>query len=137
MAANPQNQSEKNKLVPLNNDQVDVYNANGRDFPVSGSSSDLIPAGKPVGWAEGQNKLVDAPAGNRNLEDSGDITPSVWGKGGKTWNVKKNSGESNVAAVAASIPNSVNLQTGIMDGGDPTPVKEIQDLNVHIPARVK
>lgn len=134
MAANQENQSEKNKLVPLNPSQVDNYNATGADFPVSGKGSDLIPAGKPHGYAEGKNQLVEAPCGNRNLEDDGDQTPSVWGKGGKTWTVETNRGEGNGAASSVSYMNSVDLVSGMMDGGDPSPIGEVTDMNVHIPA---
>jgi len=133
MAANQDNQSEKNKLVPLNPSQVDNYNATGADFPSTGKGSDLIPAGKPHGYAEGKNELVKAPCGNRNLEDDGDLTPSVWGKGGKAFSVETNRGESNSSAESMSIMNSVNLSTGMMDGGSSTKVGEIVDMNVHIP----
>jgi hypothetical protein len=133
MAANQDNQSEKNKLVPLNPSQVDNYNATGADFPSTGKGSDLIPSGKPYGYAEGKDKLVDAPEGNRNLEDSGDMTPSVWGKGGKAFTVQTNSGESNSSASSVSYMNSVNLVTGMMDGGSPTKVGEVVDMNVRIP----
>ena len=133
MAANQENQSEKNKLVPLNPNQVDNYNATGGDFPAPTKGSDLIPAGKPHGYAEGKNELVEAPCGNRNLEDSGDLTPSVWGKGGTTWTVQANKGEGSESATSVSYMNSVDLVSGLMDGGDPSPVGEITDMNVKMP----
>ncbi len=113
MAANQENQSEKNKLVPLNPNQVDNYNATGGDFPAPTKGSDLIPAGKPHGYA--------------------DLTPSVWGKGGTTWTVQANKGEGSESATSVSYMNSVDLVSGLMDGGDPSPVGEIVDLNVKMP----
>lgn len=127
-------QIAKNKLVDQTPTQVDNYYVRGGDFPVSGKGSDLIPAGKPYGFSQGHNELVEAPEGNRNLEDDGDQTPSVWGKGGKAWTVETNRGESNSAASDANIMNGVDFVSGKFTGGDASPVGEVVDMNVHIPA---
>lgn len=126
---------EKNKLIDQSITQVDNYYIRGDDFPVTGKGSDLIPAGKEHGFAQGHNELVEAPCGNRNLEDSGDQTPSVWGKGGTTWTVETNHGESNSSADSPSFGNSVNFVTGKMDGYEErvSPIGNVADMNVHIP----
>lgn len=125
---------EKNQLVSQSVQQVDTYYVRGDEFSVQGSGSDKIPAGKPHGYAEGHNELATAPEGNRNLEDDGDMTPSVWGKGGKTWAVEVNKGEANSSADSVSYVNSVNCVTGQMDGGEKSVIGETSDMNVHIPA---
>jgi hypothetical protein len=125
---------EHNKLVDQTMTQVDPYRVRGTDFPAADKPAPQVPANYPHGFSQGHNELVEAPCGNRNLEDSGDQTPSVWGKGGKTWTVETNRGEGSEAATSMSYMNSVNLVSGMMDGGSPTPVGEVTDMNVHIPA---
>jgi hypothetical protein len=128
-------------LVPLGGNLSSPRNARGGDWTVGGKGvAGNEQSGREAGFMEGLNELAKAPCGNRNLEDDGDMTPSVWGKGGKAFPVKTNDGESETSAVSkasdmAFFPG-VNLESGaLMPAGAQTRVKETVDYATHIPSR--
>jgi len=125
---------EKNALVSQSIQQVDSYYVRGDEFVVGGKGSDVVVTSKPHGWAEGHNELVEAACDNAALESDGDMTPSVWGKGGKAFPVETNRGEGNGPASSMTYMGGVDCVTGMTTGGDPSPVGEVTDMNVHIPA---
>ena len=100
----------KDELISQSMEQVDNYKVRPESFPMKGV--------KPVGMAEGKDKLSDAPDCPRTLEDSGwgpsgAGTPSVWGKGGTHFKVETNKGESEEGSPSkVTAPRSVNFETG-------------------------
>ncbi len=133
--------AEKDSLVPQGGNLSSPRNARGADWTVGGKGvAGNEQSGREAGFMEGLNELAKAPCGNRNLEDDGDMTPSVWGKGGKAFPVKINDGESETSAVSkasdmAFFPG-VDLATGkLMPAHEQTRVKETVDYCTHIPSR--
>jgi len=114
----------KDELVSLGANQTNPYDAKASDFK--------SPGGRKHGEAEGQNALVpqnENQDGPRNAEDDGDMTPSVWGKGGKQFPV----GRADSGSTSVSIPESVDLATGKISGGHKvTRVGEVPDKLVSI-----
>lgn len=90
-------------LIKLGGNLSDPRNAKASDFPAVG------PTGA-AGMAEGAGKLVTQTQnqmGPRNTQDSGDNTPSVWGKDGE---FKVTSAKSGGTAVKCDW--SVDLESG-------------------------
>lgn len=93
-------------LIKLGGNLEDPRNAKASDFPAVG------PMGA-AGMAEGAGKLVSQTAnqmGPRNTQDSGDNTPSVWGKDGE-FKVVVNKGEG-AGQSSVKCDWSVDLVTG-------------------------
>jgi hypothetical protein len=83
---------DKNSLVSLPGNLENPRNTTASDFPSSG--------GMKAGMAEGKNELTkqsENQEGPRHAEDSGDGTPSVWGKGGKGFSVGQSKSETGTA----------------------------------------
>lgn len=120
--------SEKDTLVSLNAAQTSPNEAKPSDFPSGGSGQ----------MAEGKDQLCGQTAnqrGPRQAQDSGDMTPSVWGKA--THTVSTNKGESSSGLKSVSDPNSVDLVTGklVVSGYGATKVGEVGDPKASIPSR--
>ena len=95
----------KNSLIDQSATQVDNYEVKPESFPSGGGQ-------KHGAMAEGANRLSKAPCSPSQLEDDGDLTPSVWGKGGKAFSVEKNKGEGDSAPSKMSIKASVDFASG-------------------------
>lgn len=141
MPAGKNGSADHDELIALGDFQKDPYRTRGTDWTVGGKGvAGNEQSGREAGFSEGMDELATAPCGNRNLEDSGDMTPSVWGKGGKTWTVSQNDGESGTDGVSKpqgiSVMPQVDLLTGkFVNAGPATRVGEIVDVNTHIPSR--
>lgn len=101
--------SNMGALVKLGGNLEDPRNSKPTDWPnvgPSGSAGEESGAGKLVPQTEAQE-------GPRHTEDSGENTPSVWGKV-EGFTVSKNKGEGGMASTAVSIKGSVDLNTGEM-----------------------
>jgi hypothetical protein len=96
-------------LIKQSNTKVDSNLSKPSDYPAVG------PTG-PAGMSKGDNQLVkqtDTQQGPRGLEDSGDNTPSVWGK--ENWTVATNGGEAGTSPSALSYTRQgVSCVTGQM-----------------------
>ena len=96
-------------LIKLGGNLDEPRNAKATDWPNVGASG-------PAGEASGAGKLVtqtEAQEGPRHTEDSGENTPSVWGKV-EGFTVAKNKGEGGVASTAVSIKGAIDCNTGQM-----------------------
>ena len=102
------------EMVSQSIEQKDPYRAKASDFPYKSHVSVDAQSGLPHGTAEGKDKLATSMCESpRQLESDGDLTPSVWGKGGKAFKVETNGGESDDSSPSkVSIPHSVNFVTG-------------------------
>jgi hypothetical protein len=95
-------------LITLGGNLEDPRNAKASDFPAVG------PMGA-AGESSGAGQLVKQTTnqeGPRNTQDSGDQTPSVWGKDGE-FTVTKNKGEG-AGQSSLSYKGSVDFETGSM-----------------------
>jgi len=114
----------KDELVNIGANQTNPYDAKASDFK--------SPGGKKAGSSEGHNDLLEQGGnqeGPRNAEDDGDMTPSVWGKGGKQFPV----GRANEGSTSVAIPETVGLATGKIGGGHKvTKMDEVPDKLVSI-----
>jgi hypothetical protein len=93
-------------LVKLGGNLENPRASKPSDYPAIG------PMG-PEGMAEGEGKLVKQSTnqtGPRNAQDSGDQTPSVWGKDGE-FPVQKNKGEG-AGQTNVKCDWSVDFETG-------------------------
>lgn len=139
---NSDSSGEHDKLIPETLEQKDPYRAKGSDFPVKNVMARHGQSGSH-GTAEGMDALAhqsETQCGVRHNEDGGagehgSGTPSEWGKGGKQFTVEVNKGESEEEGKETSIPESVNLMTGYLEGGSRTRVQEVPQYNVKIPSR--
>lgn len=98
-------------LIKLGGNLENPRDSKPSDYPAVG------PMGA-AGMAEGAGKLVplsELQEGPRHNADSGEQTPSVWGKAGTLYTVEKNKGEGGMASTAVSIKGSLNLETGQME----------------------
>ena len=99
----------KNKMVDQSIEQVDNYKVKPESFSYKSHASRDAQSGLPHGTAEGKDKMAsgicESPA---NLEDSGDMTPAVWGKGGKAFTVQTSKGESDEGS-----PSKVSMDCGV------------------------
>ena len=80
--------------------------ASGKDWPNVGASG-------PAGQSSGANQLVKQTTeqeGPMHTQDSGDRTPSVWGKA--DFPVGKSKGEGGMASTAVKCDWSVDLSSG-------------------------
>src|SRR5208337_5306632 len=96
-------------LVPLGGNLEQPRMSKATDYPAVGPSG-------PEGMAEGAEKLVTQNTnqeGPRHTQDSGDQTPSVWGKDGE-FTVGKSKGEGGMMSTAVSIKGSIDCETGQM-----------------------
>jgi len=97
-------------LISLGGNLEDPRNAKASDF----GSGDY--ASGPAGSSSGAMQLVKQTTtqeGPMHTQDSGEGSPSVWGKA--DFPVGKNMGEGGTKSTALSIPCSVNLNTGQME----------------------
>jgi hypothetical protein len=101
--------SNMGALIKLGGNLENPRDSKATDWPNVGASG-------PAGQESGANqliKLTEAQEGPRHSQDSGENTPSVWGKvEGYTVSVSK--GESGSAPSAVSIKGSVDCKTGQM-----------------------
>lgn len=139
----------KNDLVSQTPMQHDPYRAKPSDFPVSGSDKLDGQGSGAHGFSSGKDELAKQSPnqiGPRHVEDGGpgpkgSGTPTSWQSGGRSGTVAsnfpvgKNSGESNSGASSLSISESINLQTGKIQGPSQTRVGEVPESKVHIPSR--
>jgi hypothetical protein len=139
----------KDDLVPLTPMQHDPYKAKGTDWPVA-DVDEATGQGGAHGTAEGANMLAsysENQCGPRHIEDggpgsSGAGTPSDWNSGGRAarvasnFPIKTNKGEANQVGGEISIPESINLATGMIEakGYKQTRVKEVPEALVSIPS---
>lgn len=96
-------------LIKLGGNLESPRESKPTDWPNVGASG-------PEGQESGSNQLIkqsENQCGPRHTQDSGDNTPSVWGKDGE-FTVTKNKGESGSAPSSLSIKGSINLETGQM-----------------------
>ena len=94
-------------LISLGGNLEDPRNAKASDF----GSGDY--ASGPAGSSSGAMQLVKQTTtqeGPMHTEDSGDQTPSVWGKA--DFPVAKNKGEGGMASTSVKCDWSVDLSTG-------------------------
>jgi hypothetical protein len=94
-------------LIKLGGNLEDPRNSKATDWPNVGASG-------PAGESSGAGKLVtqtEAQEGPRHTEDSGENTPSVWGKV-EGFTVAKNKGEGGVASTAVKCDWAVDLSSG-------------------------
>ena len=93
------------EMVSQSMEQVDNYMVKPESFPAKG--------GLAKGYTENANKIGMGVSSPSYLEDNGDLTPSVWGKGGKAFKVETSKGESDEGSPSkVSIDCSVDLKTG-------------------------
>jgi hypothetical protein len=108
--------SNMGKLIALGGNLESPREAKGSDWPNVGASG-------PAGQESGRNQLVkltEMQEGPMHTQDSGDNTPSVWGKA--DFPVMKNKGESGTAPMAMSYKRGgVDFETGQMSVNAATP----------------
>ena len=95
-------------LIKLGGNLESPRESKPSDWPNVGASG-------PAGQSSGANQLVKQTTeqeGPMHTQDSGDRTPSVWGKA--DFPVGKSKGEGGTASTAVSIKGSVDLNTGEM-----------------------
>jgi hypothetical protein len=98
--------SKMGGLIALGGNLEDPRNSKPTDWPAVGPSG-------AEGMASGTNQLVKQTTeqeGPMHTQDSGEHTPSVWGKA--DFSVSKNSGEGGMRSTAISIPCSVDFNSG-------------------------
>ena len=98
-----------NDLIKLGGNLESPRESKATDWPNVGASG-------PEGQASGSNQLIkqsENQCGPRHTQDSGDNTPSVWGKDGE-FTVGKSKGEGGMASTSVSFKGSVNFETGEM-----------------------
>jgi hypothetical protein len=96
-------------LIKLGGNLENPRDAKATDWPNVGASG-------PAGESSGAGKLVsqtEAQEGPMHTQDSGDMTPSVWGKA--DFPVMKSKGEGGMAPTSLSIKGSVDCSTGQME----------------------
>jgi hypothetical protein len=101
-------ESKMGGLISLGGNLESPRYAKATDFPAvgpSGSAGESSGAGQLV-------KQTESQEGPMHTQDSGDQTPSVWGKA--DFPVMKNKGEG-VGGSALSIKGSINCETGQME----------------------
>ena len=94
------------ELISLGGNLCCPANSKPSDYTVTGPSQGA--AGMAVG--SGLVKQSDDQESPRRTQDSGDQTPSVWGKA--PWTVGVSKGESATPAGSLSIPQSIDFSTG-------------------------
>jgi hypothetical protein len=139
----------KDDLVPMTPMQFDPYKTKGSDFPVA-DVDDATGQSGAHGTAEGTDMLAsqsENQCGPRHLEDGGpgpkgSGSPTSWESGGRSgkiasaFPVRVNKGEANQEGGEISIPESVNLATGMIEakGYSQTRVKEVPEGKASIPS---
>lgn len=142
---NADGSGEKNDLVPQTSGQKDPYQARGSEFPVkrvpakNGQSSS-----GDKGFSSGGNELARWTSGQESprtaeddgMGDHGSGTPVPGNRAGRiaaSFPIDVSDGESNSDTGQISIPESVNLQTGHVEGsGSRTPVDEVPESKTSI-----
>lgn len=100
--------SDSGRLISLGGNLDSPRNSKASDYPAVG------PQG-PAGEASGAGQLIKQTTnqmGPMHTQDSGDQTPSVWGKAGE-FTVEKNKGEG-TGSSSISYKGSVDFNTGSM-----------------------
>jgi hypothetical protein len=95
-------------LIKLGGNLENPRDSKAQDWPNVGASG-------PAGQESGRNQLVKQTTeqeGPMHTQDSGDMTPSVWGKA--DFPVGKSKGESGSSPSAVSIKGSIDCSTGQM-----------------------
>jgi hypothetical protein len=139
----------KDQMVPMTPMQFDPYKTKGSDFPVT-DVDEGTGQGGAHGTAEGTDMLAsqsENQCGPRHLEDGGpgpkgSGTPTSWESGGRSgkiasaFPVRVSKGEANQEGGETSIPESVNLATGMIEakGYKATKVGEVHEGKVSIPS---
>lgn len=97
-------------LIELGGNLCNPAASKPSDYTVGGPS-----IGAPGSTPAGMNKLISQTTnqeGPRNTQDSGDGTPSVWGKA--DFPVGVSGGESYMKSTAVTIPSGVDFNSGQM-----------------------
>jgi hypothetical protein len=103
------NNDKMGGLIKLSDNLEQPRLAKPSDWPAVGPSG-------PAGEAKGAEQLLKPTVnqdGPRHTQDSGENTPSVWGKDGE-FKVEVSKGEGGTASTAVSIKGSVDCETGSM-----------------------
>jgi hypothetical protein len=137
-----------NELIGIDGNQQDPYRAKGSDWPDGKTSAD-------AGHGQGSGADYESPNGgekNRLIDDSQnqcgprfieDDGPGQYGSGtpvpgnraarvAANFSIDRNDGESRSDGGESGIPQSIDLQTGYIVGGDQTVVREVPQFNVSI-----
>lgn len=143
---NSDGSGEKDNLVPQTVGQKDPYEARGSDWPVKRVSPFSGQGAGEAGSSSGKNELArynENQEGPRHVEDdgSGDCgsgTPVPGNRAGRVaaaFSVGVSMGESNSDTGEIGIAESVNLQTGYIEGGSSrTYVDEVPEDKLSIGA---
>jgi hypothetical protein len=147
---NSNEMGQKNELVGVNGNLQDPYRAKGSDWADGKTSADAGHGqGSGATWENrdggGKNQLCDDSenqGGPRFIEDdgcgdSGAGTPVPGNRAARVaanFSVSRNDGESRSDGGEVGIPQSINLQTGYIVGGDVSVVDEVPQFNVNIPS---
>lgn len=136
---------EKNDLVPQTVGQKDPYQARGSDFSVTRATAGNGQSGAgEAGFSSGHNELARYSTGQespRTMEDDGmgdhgSGTPVPGNRAGRiasVFSVGVSDGESNSDTGEIGISESVNLQTGHVEGsGSRSGVDEVPESKVSI-----